>query len=650
VVVKHILINGDKRISENSHQVPSNDNPLLNADDLDSYSASVQILTQGYADFGNQEVCTHGNNWINFGQDLSKILDKLDYETSSLIVKFSCTKLNFIHNGISPTVFLNEHDKFWQTEVSDDRNSLNYWKQSKMQSEEPRDYYYWMALYYVVLCSGLYFCPEEEFSSKLPFSSADLQILPRTFFLASYDCLHRADFMNAPDIRAIQVYCAMSICFHGFAGIHLHNCLLTNIIYIARYLGLDKITSCDKTVDFDVEMSTRLWYMLCVIDWMSNSGRSSVIHISEMKSSSPLLVTNEILGQIVYNNMKYPPSDFVAMSSDPNNYSDVTFEIYLLELAKIKRSWYFERSTELALQQADRELSALKYRYETEFCSILKGGADEPIINGGHRPASQNQVVWGKPSPAWQVVSDLDSYAYARFLLEISIQFEMVEVSRRFLPFIGLQQWSETHRRRCIDCSLKILKCLTEPDIPPYFNRMWIVVNHAVNVGIFLLLDILMFRETVDEDDYRLVTIKENLPAIEKLMDSHVASRVGFAIIKKLLYIVNYVSARSNGDQQSNVEEMSLKHFLKDLKIVKRVGVQGRVKVSPDTCDCGKYFKARRDESETQTVFDEAECFDRSAGNFFGSHSLCDIPELVNNSGWVEFLNWVSTDHFTIKA
>lgn len=61
--------------------------------------------------------------------------------------------------------------------------------------------------------------------------------------------------------------------------------------------------------------------------------------------------------------------------------------------------------------------------------------------------------------------------------------------------------------------------------------------------------------------------IQQSSPAIEWLKDSHVASRVGFTVIEKLMYIVRDICFSS--EKPSEFEQMSLKQFLKDLKITK---------------------------------------------------------------------------------
>ncbi|KAA8915551.1 hypothetical protein TRICI_002290 [Trichomonascus ciferrii] len=599
VIVKNTALNRNDLSARKRQRV---DSPgVLNEQAMDSYNASIQFLSQGYVSLESY-LLTKGqeteHNWIKYSKDLEKVLGKLTKELSESIVSFSCKNLSFIHNGISSTLFLEEHNAFWEDQIPSDIQCINYLLPSGFQEQTPRDYYFWMALYYAVLCTGVYF-GHDQLKIYSTFSDTEAENIPSVLFRASYDCLHRADFMNFPDLRTVQVYCILSTCFHSFAGVHLHNCLLNSVIYTARYLRLDRIpNNTGETLEYEKEVSKRLWFTLCVIDWMSNFGRPSSISVGEFSTPYPQLLTDSQLYQMATSNISVKSISFVPAG---NSYSNILYQHYMIELAKIKREYYFDNATKSSLHSADVELEKLMNRYENEFCNIV------------HHPVDEVSV-------------DVHTFEFSRYLLYSSLESEILEISRRYLSVVGKDMWEKCFRQRTIDKSLKVLRHLRE--YPTHFNRMWFIMNHVTSAAMFLLLDILMFKETGSVVEARMAIIKDYLPLMKQ--NTHLQAKVGFVLLDRLMYIVE---CTYSGGVFSE-DRSSLKRFLDDLNVA-----PGPASVPIYDKSINKPIKSRR-----QYFRPPIENCNESTTDITGNSDGLNFDEMLSDSGWLEFLSWLSSD------
>lgn len=599
VIVKNAILNNDSYAVRKARRVRSPD--VLDEQAMDSYNASIQFLSQGYVSLESY-LLTKGqetdHDWIKYSNELDILLKKFTKDLSESIVIFGCKNITFIHNGINSTLFLEEHTIFWDEQVPNDTQCLNYLSPSRFQQQQPRDYYFWMALYYAVLCTSVYFGHDQlMIDSVLTTSNNEIESIPRVLFRASFDCLHRADFMNFPDLRAVQVYCILSTCFHGFAGVHLHNCLLGSVIYTARYLRLDQITDNDnEELEYEKEVGKRLWFTLCIIDWMSNFGRPSSISMGDFSTPYPELITDSQLHKLATSDVPMNPVSFVPTGI---SYSNILYQHYMIELAKIKRKHYFGSVTKESLDSAYVELTKLMNRYENEFCHIV-------------RPDSNGSI-------------DVQTFEFSKYLLYNSLESEILEISRRYLSVVGKKKWEMSFRKPTIDKSLNVLRHLRES--PAYFNRMWFIMHHATSAAMFLLLDILMFKEHATVVESRMSTIKTSLSLIKYLQDTHLQAKVGFLILDRLMYIVEYTYS----DGVFSQDRSSLKQFLNDLNVASGPTSLPIYEKSKPNNGRGKYLRAPK---EVQNEVTSATI-----------NNGIDFDELLDESGWSNFLSWLSSDY-----
>lgn len=265
VIVRGVVANAEK-VPNHGGSAQRARNGIFNENQVDNIRACVERLTFGFIKVerlfkaeSQKEVY-----WPEFHLEFETIMSRINHLSSYSLCSFACYYINFIHNGVIPTLFMREHEEFWNGHVEQEPACLLYHKPSKIQSKQPRDYYFWMALYYATICNGIYF-GSIELKDDLNFSVQELQSLGPKFFRAAHDCLCRAHFMDSPDIRFIQVYCLMSTCFHAYGSVGLSQSLLAQCVDIARKLKMD-IPDPTPESKFSSEVKKILWYTLCLID------------------------------------------------------------------------------------------------------------------------------------------------------------------------------------------------------------------------------------------------------------------------------------------------------------------------------------------------------------------------------------------------
>ncbi|GMF05118.1 unnamed protein product [Ambrosiozyma monospora] len=197
---------------------------------LEVYYMSLRSLTYGVTDLKDissgmipQNLGPNYDLFLNCFNDV--LLPKLDYQSSKLLCQFACTYTTFLHHGVIKSMFMNDHETFYSTEVALYPQSVNYLMDCPMKKESITDYYYWMSLYYSILALGCSFgC--DELKSSLPYSDEELNMFPQVFLQVSLDAAMRAGALQKPDIRFVQIYCVMTTFLHAIGRAQLHAQLL----------------------------------------------------------------------------------------------------------------------------------------------------------------------------------------------------------------------------------------------------------------------------------------------------------------------------------------------------------------------------------------------------------------------------------------
>lgn len=461
-------------------------------------------------------------NWPLFHNDLASIMARVDHATSHCLCSFASSYINFIHNAVVPSVFIDEHETFWNEHVKENPACLVYSKYSSLQSDLPRDYYFWMALYYGTLCNGIYF-GSEQLKDELKFTSCELQTLGPKLFTAALDCLYRAQFMSYPDIRAIQVFCLLSTCFHAYGSVSLSQALLIQCIRIARKLGIDS-SKTDSGVTFSSEIKRRLWYTLCLNDWLDQIDKPR-FYIETTDLELPSLLTDE--------HLLHPESSGKVQFND---YSSVYYQRTMVSMALIKKRLFEKQSSELDTLEAWNKMNELRDSTISFYQKIL-----EPTNDG------------------------ILGYDYAKFLLFSSLSEELLDLGRRVLAIVGKQTWSAKYRSVCLEAALGNMRRAISP-IPSYYRRHWIVTQHLIYAALTILLDMIMFPNLDSKKDKRsrLEQVESTFQVFEELEATHLPAKLGIALLPRLCKLVRFVIVDQRDGNTFEVE--SLKSLLDDLQ------------------------------------------------------------------------------------
>ncbi|GAA6042322.1 hypothetical protein JCM8097_003844 [Rhodosporidiobolus ruineniae] len=144
----------------------------------------------------------------------------------------------------------------------------------------------WLGLYFAMLCAGVKHMSVED-SQEYGVQPEYQQRLPKLYFDAAIDALHRANFLAKHSIYSVQAIVVLVIACQDVGGSDLIATLLACGIRIAQALNLHRFASDEQweakrrtsgvepTSEAGVkgliqrEVRKRLWYALCSEDWYS---------------------------------------------------------------------------------------------------------------------------------------------------------------------------------------------------------------------------------------------------------------------------------------------------------------------------------------------------------------------------------------------
>lgn len=563
---------------------------LFDEADVDNIRSCMERLTFGFIKvarlFKGQN--RPGTDWPEFTNSFESVMSSMNHSNSHSLCAFASYYINFIHNAVVPKLFMAEHEVFWSQNVERDRACLVYSNPSKLQSLLPRDYYYWMAMYYATLCNGVYF-GSTELMDELDFSPLELQSLGPHFFNAAYDCLFRAQFMDVPDIRAILVYCLMSTCFHAYGNVELSQSLLVQCVRIARKLKLHTVTEVDE-VDFATETKKRLWYTLCLIDWLDQMDREK-FEIENSEVPMPALITDEILTspeRILLEN--------IPQSLAGQNYSSAYYQRVMVEMSRIKLVLLSNNPSEIV--QGWYKMKKLREDTSKLYAGTVIASTD-----------------------------DLLSKDLARFLLFSSLTEEFLDLGRKVLAIVGRAVWAETYRSTYIRAAMENVESATSV-VPSYYRRHWIICQHHIYSALTILLDMIMFPDDDAEMNRRILEKIEGIfPIFQELEETHLPARLGLAVLPRLCKLVRFVRVDK---QEGNIFEItSLRGFFKDLQERR----DPEVRAVPDI-ESRQYFRLSKKKDNPGPIT----IFTGQNGLVYDFQGVNEVDKLLRDSSWSELL------------
>lgn len=197
-------------------------------------------------------------------------------ELSAAIVRYSLENFGWQHGAVHMPSFEAESVEFYS------------WGERRFSMVNQS----WLALFYAILCVGVKHMSAET-AAECSISTDDLKNLPKRYFDASVESLHRANFLAKHSIFSVQTIAILVMTCQDVGGSDLIATLLATGIRIAQHLNLHRFTSdadwqarrLQNGVDpmsetgvkalIDREVRKRLWCALTTEDWLSIAYRRS---------------------------------------------------------------------------------------------------------------------------------------------------------------------------------------------------------------------------------------------------------------------------------------------------------------------------------------------------------------------------------------
>ncbi|KAH3661421.1 hypothetical protein OGAPHI_006828 [Ogataea philodendri] len=577
------------------HDTPQTDPKLFNDTKIFHYLYSLRLLTHGttqIAGLVSTDEHFKFTNWDQYARDFPILVGKLTPELSRTICGYACNYTTFIHQGIVNELFMKDHDNFWDIYASNDRDCLNHFTENTIKTMSSKDYYYWMSLFYAILSTGMYF-GADDLQSKSVFTPEQLADFPRVFFRASIDCLFKAGAFEHADVRGIQIFCVLSMCLHALGSTYLHRILLRVSIEATKTLGLDSIKETgDSTVDYQTEICKRLFHSLLIIDSLSNYPKRFIEDYSTPLPS--IYSTDHLLGRTDSDLQSFPE----ACAND--DIAGVVYERLMVELGQLKHESYITPTASVLISCLDKMQHLVK-RLDTYFGTQKRSKDDYSIRQ------------------------------YAKYLLFSSVTRESLELGIRLQTVVGTEIWATQYREKCLSLANQLLFHSTSDNIPYFYNRYWIVIQHLIYSCLFMLLDMLMFQSP--DDQHKLECVRMTFPTIKKLR-SYFTVKVGFAIIEKLSYLVSRV--RMDHLKNEAIEAISLREFLREMEIINpSVPKFSRPKLVPDLQE-SQYLRF----GNAKELYGAPGYLSATSGNIDNPHNNILTSSVLDDKGWYEFLEF----------
>ncbi|GAB1193464.1 hypothetical protein APSETT444_002680 [Aspergillus pseudonomiae] len=212
---------------------------------------------------------------------------------SEVIVKFSLRELGWVHCALDASVFIREHEAFWDSLIANEGNSLRN--------------HAWIAVYLSVLAVslsanlsfsdltssqvGVYFISEEKIQNLQlvyeSFSARDPSVrssvgrgsieLSRSWRAAALKELNYANYTGKPSLRTVQALAILNVIHKNLGESDQEYILHGTAVNVARLIGLDRLghdrgtasTHMDNLESNSSQQNVlrRLWWTLVVCDW-----------------------------------------------------------------------------------------------------------------------------------------------------------------------------------------------------------------------------------------------------------------------------------------------------------------------------------------------------------------------------------------------
>ncbi|KAK6835746.1 hypothetical protein RU639_001786 [Aspergillus parasiticus] len=398
---------------------------------------------------------------------------------SEVIVKFSLRELGWVHCALDASVFIREHDAFWDSLIANEGNSL-------------RDHA-WIAVYLSVLAVGVYFISEEKIENLQlvyeSFSARDPSVrsslgrgsieLSRNWRAAALKELNYANYTGKPSLRTVQALVILNVIHKNLGESDQEYILHGTAVNVARLIGLDRLGHDRGTVSTHMEslesnssqqnVLRRLWWTLVVCDWIAVWSRPITIH---PESFTTVLEVKE--GQSTFIGGAYSSASPHSFDEATNRPSAFEYHRAIAQLAitiqthvgSIK-SWDIK-----ALQDTLGELDRISLSFPPHLTLL---GQEATMDVAGHEPN-------------WITVQ--------RYLLHNCLDSWRIHLCVAILPHIleNPNEEGEDVLQHGILAAKRLLQRRQHAPCP-YFHKFWAVTASIITAGIYTIIDLICLRK-----------------------------------------------------------------------------------------------------------------------------------------------------------
>ncbi|KAH8700078.1 hypothetical protein BGW36DRAFT_424919 [Talaromyces proteolyticus] len=322
----------------------------------------------------------------------------------------------------------------------------------------------WIALLFSIMVASLVCAPSAEIE-EWGFHCVEVSELAAAWFKACINCLNKANYSAKRNIYSVQAIATLAMSAHILDQSAELSVLRGAATQIARGLGLDQLSH-DARVDIVTSTSSeadkykllqrdtgrRLWFQLCVQDWIS-------LPFSESHIIDPLQFTS----------CKPANRNFLTMDLiDENCPTYVSYTNYLFQIAKLMAKHH-----EAVLRSSTL---LTKYEHTLDYDYRLRTLATKAMPKYFH--------IVEPIDPVWP-----DWIPWARRSLTICFAHKMIMIHRAFLRKSFENAAFSATQSTCLAAAKTILKEVQTRDMEG--PTIWIDEAYCASAGVVLCLDIL---------------------------------------------------------------------------------------------------------------------------------------------------------------
>ncbi|KAK8234198.1 hypothetical protein HDK77DRAFT_307169 [Phyllosticta capitalensis] len=212
---------------------------------------------------------------------------------SEILLQHADVWTSWLHFSFFIPDFRLEHDQFW----------LRFATYS-LGAEDPL----WLAIYFGVLSSALFFMDDTEFSHCHPplFSQ---EALLRNWYDAALYFLDKGDFMQKTSIRVVQAVTILGIVATNIGDTCRHSNLWACAVRMAQQLNLGSDHENLAQTIIDREARRRLWWTLVICEWLPIPCRTPCINDTDFDCALPADVDDNQLQASRLGGMRPPKKE-----------------------------------------------------------------------------------------------------------------------------------------------------------------------------------------------------------------------------------------------------------------------------------------------------------------------------------------------------